>query len=250
LKSYAQVEKDKKVHILAHDMGNRALIEALQNFQKSDSSSLVKGDTSHSSNRQNIVQLDVKGALENVIFLAPDAMRARFEDMDLNNMCNWRRKQELPLILFTIYSSAADRKLRLSWRLHEQNQLVDTQSLLQMENCEAYSRFTQPIEVIDTSGVDSNMSPQHSYMSLDHKFLHDDIAGDIQNLLSLKQPAADRCKNFNGQGRSLSLVQCEEGPPIFYAFGPSRLKDMNWKLKEESTEQEEKEAMPKRLRVD
>ncbi|CAK9275704.1 unnamed protein product [Sphagnum jensenii] len=243
-----EVKEVKKVHILAHDMGNRALIEALRNFQKSDSSSLVKGNTSHSSNRQNIVQLDVKGALENVIFLAPDAMRARFEDMDLNNMYNWRREKDLPCIRFTIYSSAADRKLHLSWRSHGQNQLVDTQSLLQMENREAYSRFTQPIEVIDTSGVDSNMSPQHSYVSLDHKFLHDDIAGDIQNLLSLKQPAADRCKNFNEQGRS--LVQREEGPSNFYAFGPSRLKDMNWKLKEESTEQEEKEAMPKRLRVD
>jgi esterase/lipase superfamily enzyme len=183
LKSCAQVKEVKKVHILAHDMGNRALIEALQNFQKSDSLSLVKGDTSHSSNRKNIVQLEVKGALENVIFLAPDAMRARFEDMDLNNMCNWRRTQELPLFLFTIYSSAADRKLFLSWRLHEQNQLVDTQSLVQMENHGEYSRCTWPIEVIDTSGLDINMSPRHSYMFLDHTFLHDDIAGDIQNLL-------------------------------------------------------------------
>ncbi len=247
MKSNAQVKEVKKVHIRADDMENRALIEALENFQKSDSLSLVKGDTRHSSNRQNIVQLDVKGALENVIFLAPDAMRARFEDMDLNNMCNWRRTQELPPFLFTIYSSAADQKLFLPWRLHEQNKLVDTQSLVQMENCGEYGRFTQPIEVIDTSRVDSNMSPQHSYTSLDHKFLHDDIAGDIQNLLSSKQPAADWCKNFNGQGRSLSLVQCEEGLSIFYAFDPSTLKkETNWKLKEESTEQEEIEAMPKR----
>jgi esterase/lipase superfamily enzyme len=204
LKSNAQVKEVKKVHILAHDMGNRALIEALHDSPCRDSSSLVKGDTSHSSNRQNIVQLDVKGALENVIFLAPDAMRARFEEMDLNNMCNWRT-QELPPFLFTIYLSAADRKLFLSWRLHEQNQLVDTQSLVQMENCGEYSRFTWPIAVDDTSEVDSNMSPQHSYTSLDHKFLHDDIAGDIQNLLS-----------------------------------------SNWKLKEESTEQEEIEATPTR----
>ncbi|CAM6059725.1 unnamed protein product [Sphagnum tenellum] len=237
-----EVKEVKKVHILAHDMGNRALIEALHDSQCCDSLSLVKGDTSHSFNRQNIVQLDVKGALENVIFLAPDAMRARFEDMDLNNMCDQRRRQQLS-ILFTIYSSAADR----SWRLHKQNQLVDTQSLVQMENLGGYSTFTQPIEVIDTSGVDINISCQHSYMSLDHKFLHnDDIAGDIRNLLNSKQPAADRCKNFNGQGRSLSAVQREEGSPIFYAFDPSRLKkDTDWKikeLKEESTEQEEIEA--------
>jgi len=253
LKSNAQVKEVKKVHILAHDMGNRALIEALHDSQCCDSSSLVKGGTSHSSNRQNIVQLDVKGALENVIFLEPDAMRARFEDMDLNNMCDWRWRKELS-ILFTIYSSAADRKLFLSWRLHEQNQLVDTQSLVQMENRGEYSRFTRPIEVIDTSGVDINISCQHSYTSLDHKFLRDDIAGDIRNLLSSKQPAEDRCKNFNGQGRPLSALQREEGSPIFYAFNPSRLKkDTNWKineLKEESTEQEEIEAMPKRLRVD
>jgi esterase/lipase superfamily enzyme len=205
LKSNAQVKEVKKVHILAHDMGNRALIEALNDSPCRDSSSLVKGDTSHSSNRQNIVQLDVKGALENVIFLAPDAMRARFEEMDLNNMHNWRTTQKLPPFLFTIYSSAADRKLFLSWRLHEQNQLVDTQSLVQMGNCGEYSRLTWPIAVDDTSEVDSNMSPQHSYTSLDHKFLHDDIAGDIQNLLS-----------------------------------------SNWKLKEESTEQEEIEATPTR----
>lgn len=204
-------------------MGNRALIEALHESPCGESSSLVKGDTSHSSNRQNIVQLDDKGALENVIFLAPDAMRARFEDMDLNNMCDWRWRQQLS-ILFTIYSSAADRKLFLSKRLHEQNQLVDTQSLVQMENRGEFSKFTRPIEVIDTSGVDINMSCQHSYTDLDHKFLHDDIAGDIQNLLSSKEPAEDRFKNFNGQGRSLSLVQRKEGPPIFYAFDPSRLR--------------------------
>jgi len=239
-------------------MGNRALIEALHESPCWYSSSPVKGDTSHNSNRQNIVQLHVKGCLENVIFLAPDAMKARFEDMGLNNMCDWRLREQLST-LFTIYASAADQKLFLSWRLHEQNQLVDTQSLVQMdlEKRGLYSRFTRPIEVIDTSGVDINMSCQYSYMSLDHKFLHDDIAGDIQNLLSSKQPAEDRFKNFNGQGRSLSLVQREEGPPIFYAFDPSRLKkDTNWKLtvesklKEESTEQEETEAMPKRLRVD
>ncbi len=236
-------------------MGNRALIEALHDSPCRESSSSVKGDTSHSSNMQNIVQLDVKGRLENVIFLAPDAMRARFEDMDLNNMCNWRRTQKLPLFLFTIYTSAADQKPFLSWRL--QHQLVDTQSLVQMENRGEYSRFARPIEVIDTSGVDINMSCQHSYTSLDQKFLHDDIAGDIQNLLSSKQPAEDRFNNFNGQGRSLSRVQREEGPPIFYAFDPSRLKkDTNWKLivqsklEEESTEQEETDAMPKRLRVD
>ncbi|CAK9232086.1 unnamed protein product, partial [Sphagnum troendelagicum] len=177
-----EVKEVKKVHILAHDMGNRALIEALHDSTSRDSSSPVKGETSHSSNRQNIVQLDVEGRLENVIFLAPDATMARFEDMDLNNMCDWRFKKKLS-ILFTIYSSAADQKLFLSWRLREQNQLVDTQSLVQMENRGEYSRFTRPIEVIDTSGVDINISCQHSYTSLDHKFLHDDIAGDIRNLL-------------------------------------------------------------------
>jgi esterase/lipase superfamily enzyme len=240
------VEEVKKVHILAHDMGNRVLIEALH-----DSPCLVKGDTSHSSNRQNIVQLDVKGALKNVIFLAPDAMRARFEDMDLDKMCLGRLRQQLS-ILFTVYSSAADRKIFLSKRLNEQNQLVDTQSLVQMENRGEYTTFTRPIEVIDTSGIDINMSCQHSYVSLDHKFLHDDIAGDIQNLLSSKQSAEDRYKNLNGQGTSLSQVQREQCPPIFYAFDPSRLeKDTNWKLtvdsksKEKSTKQEETEAMPK-----
>ncbi len=223
------------MHILAHDMGNRALIEALHNSPCLDSSSLVKGDKSHSSNRQNIVQLDVEGVLENLIFLAPDAMRARFEDMDLNKMCYWRWRQRLPHLLFTIYSSAADQKLFLSKRLHEQNQLVNTQSLVQMENRGEYSTSTRPIEVIDTSGVDINMSPQHSYMALDPKFLHDDIAGDIQNLLSLKIPAEDRRKIVS-RGRPLLLVGHEDSP-VFYAFDRSRLeKDANWKLKVESTE--------------
>ncbi len=155
----------KKVHILAHDMGNRALIEALCDSPCHDSSSLVRGDTSHSSNRQNIVQVDVKGVLENVIFLAPDAMRARFEDMDFDNMCYWRWRQQSGHLFFTIYSSAAD---QYHQRLHEQNQLVDTQSLLQMKNRGIRSNFTRPIKVIDTSGIDINMSPQHSYKSLDH----------------------------------------------------------------------------------
>jgi esterase/lipase superfamily enzyme len=186
LNSCAQVEV-KKVHILAHDMGNRALIEALQNFQKSDSSSLVK--PSHSSNMQNIVQVDVKGVLENVIFLAPDAMRAKFEDMDLDNMCNSRRMQELPLF-FTIYSSDHYRQLFLSWRLHEEKHLVNIQSLLQMNIREEDATPKRLIKVTQQFGVDLDMSPQHSYMDLDHKFLHDDIVGEIQNLLSSKQQAA------------------------------------------------------------
>jgi hypothetical protein len=184
LNSCAQVEV-KKVHILAHDMGNRALIEALQNFQKSDSSSLVK--PSHSSNMQNIVQVDVKGVLENVIFLAPDAMRAKFEDMDLDNMCNMcnsRRMQELPLF-FTIYSSD-----HLSWRLHEEKHLVNIQSLRQMNIREEDATPKRLIKVTEKFGVDLDMSHQHSYMDLDHKFLHDDIVGEIQNLLSSKQQAA------------------------------------------------------------
>jgi hypothetical protein len=181
LNSCAQV-KVKKVHILAHDMGNRALIEALQNFQKSDSSS-------HSSNMPNIVQVDVKGVLENVIFLAPDAMMAKFKGMDLDNMCNSRRTQELPLF-FTIYSSEDYRHFFLSGRLHEQKQLVNFRSLLQMNIREEYGRFKRPMEMIQAFGVDINMSPQHSYTKLDHKFLHDDIARDIQNLLSSKQQAA------------------------------------------------------------
>jgi esterase/lipase superfamily enzyme len=236
-----QVEEVKKVHILAHNMGNRALIEALQNFRMSDSWSFVQGNTSQSSNRQNIVQVDVKGVLENVIFLAPDAMRARFEDMDFDNMCHWRWRQQSQHLFFPIYSSAADQNLFLSKRLHEQNQLVDTQSLVQMKNRGKYSSFTWPIEVIDTSGVDISMSPQHLY-----KFLHDDIAEDIQNLLSSKQSAADWHKNkLKSRGRSLFIVKHEKSP-IFYAFNPSRLeKDANWTLKVESIEQEEIEATAK-----
>jgi len=233
-----QVGEVKKVYILAHNMGNRALIEALQNFQMSDSWSFGQGNTSQSSNRQNIVQVDVKGVLENVIFLAPDAMRARFEDMDFDNMCDWRWRQQSGYLFFTIYSSAADQKLFLSKRLHEQNQLVDTQSLVQMENRGEFSSFTEPIEVIDTSGVDINMSLQHSC-----KFLHDDIAEDIQNLLNSAE--GRHSKKLKGRGRSLRRVQ-HENSPIFYAFNPSRLeKYTNWTLTVESREQEEIEATAK-----
>jgi esterase/lipase superfamily enzyme len=240
-----QVEEVKKVHILAHNMGNRALIEALQNFQIPDRWSFVQGSTSQSSNRQNIVQVDVKGVLENVIFLAPNAMRARFEDMDFDSICRWRWEQQRHLY-FTIYSSAADQKLFLPKRLHEQNQLVDTQSLVHMEKRGKFYSFTRPIEVIDTSGVDINMSPQHSYKYLDCKFLHDDIAKDIQNLLSSHKPAAERHKNIlKSRGRSLFLVK-HENSPIFYAFNPSRSeKDGNWTLKAESIEQEEIQATAK-----
>ncbi|CAM6003699.1 unnamed protein product [Sphagnum balticum] len=164
-------------------MGNRALIKALHNLQESDSSSLVKGDTSQSSNSENIVQLDKNGALENVIFLALDAVRDKFEERDLDNVCKYRSKKKSPLV-FTIYSSAADQELLLSRRFHEPNQLVDTQSLVQMKNLGNFSSFTRPIVEIHASGVDINMSRQHSYMYLDHKFLHDDIAKGIRNLLS------------------------------------------------------------------
>ncbi|CAM6000106.1 unnamed protein product [Sphagnum balticum] len=196
-------------------MGNRARIEACTIFKSLIAQALSKEIQAIAPTTKNIVQLDDKGALENVIFLAHDAMRDKFEDMDLDNMCKYRSKQEFPL-LFTIYSSATDRKLRLSRMLHEQNQLVDTQSLVHLKNRGNFSRFTRPIEVIDASGVDINMSPQHSYTYLYHKFMDDNIAKDIHNLLSLKKPAEDRCK-IVGQGRRLLLVGHEDSP-VFYAF--------------------------------
>jgi esterase/lipase superfamily enzyme len=163
-------------------MGNRALIRA---FCKSGN---AKGD-----HRQNLFEVDGKGTLKNVIFLAPDAKKTEFEKMDL------RKKKST--CLFTIYSSATDLNLLLSKTFHEETQLVNT------PNCVEKYAHHMPIDVIDITAANTNMSLHHSYL-----YLHRDITAleDIIYLIRLLSPYAPP--------RDFHLEQKDSQKPRLFVF--------------------------------
>ncbi|CAK9879324.1 unnamed protein product [Sphagnum jensenii] len=178
-----EVHDNTKVHILAYNMGNRALIRA---FCKS-----AKGK----GQQQNMFEVDVKGTLKNVIFLAPDAKKTEFEKMDLD--------QKPSTCVFTIYSSATDLNLLLSKTFHEETQLVNTPNRV-----EEYARqHRMPIDVIDITEADINMSLHHSYLHFHHDFT---ALEDIIHLLGLQSPV--------GTPRNFHLKQKNSEKPRLFGF--------------------------------
>jgi len=133
------------VHILAYNMGNRALIRA---FCKSGK---AKGSQQH-----KIFEVDVKGTLKNVIFLAPDAKKTEFEKMDLD--------QKSSTCVFKIYSSATDLNLLLPKTFQKKTQLVNTPNRVK----KYVRKHGMPIDVMDITEADINMSLHHSYLYLQH----------------------------------------------------------------------------------
>jgi len=152
-------------HILAHSMGNRALIKALTTVMAPQQESQCK----------------------NVILAAADEQRCKFEDMlkvmypkDQSAKGSVSNKPKGPLI--SVYSSANDWALIVSETINGEIRLGNTFSLLERNEWE------KEVDVVDASGVPCAGS-QHSY----HAEVWN-VLDDIQHLLKNLTQAEDRAK--------------------------------------------------------
>ncbi|CAK9232068.1 unnamed protein product [Sphagnum troendelagicum] len=178
-----------KVHILAHSMGNRALIEALTqpgwNPLRNEESSRRRG------------------VLTNVILAAADEVLDKFQEM----LPEMDRQNSVHRPVISVYSSACDRALfasaRLNWCCLR---LGYTKSLFRDHSMRAIP--DSMVDVIDASGVPYDNSLQHSYYAEVPAVLY-----DIKNLL-----ANDRRE----QNRLPQLIHRYPPHPDwnFYAFVP------------------------------
>ncbi|KAH9538365.1 hypothetical protein CY35_16G102900 [Sphagnum magellanicum] len=193
-----KVCSDAKVHILAHSMGNRALIKALQGFQRR-----------HHSLPQPM------GSLTNIIFAAADETRTKFENM-LTSLCiGTEGAEDIPQI--TVYSSLCDMALHTSKMIHWKVRLGDTRSLFERSHCGDHSMMNPP-DVVDASGVDASR--------LHHSYYGDvpEVIKDIQDLLTPFSAKA-RARRQNAVIKPVSYKG-----KLFYAFKPSRLQKEFHKL--------------------
>lgn len=99
-------------------MGNRALIRA---FDKSKNGNGIQ--------QQSIREVDVNRTLQNVVFWAPDAMWAEFENMGLDEELKLTGDPKSPPCIFKVCLPTPDQNLLLSKAFHGKSQLVDLQSL-------------------------------------------------------------------------------------------------------------------------
>jgi len=112
-----------RLHIVAHSMGNRYLLEALEIFLRDY------------PERQ----------LGNIFFAAPDVDRLEFDVRVRSLVGRTGRK--------TLYSSATDRALQVSHQVNGRSRAGDTDTV---------SLLTQPIDTVDATGIGEDLL-QHSY---------------------------------------------------------------------------------------
>ncbi|CAM6052289.1 unnamed protein product, partial [Sphagnum compactum] len=188
----SEVCSDAKVHILAHSMGNRALIKALQGFQ-----------FRHHSLPQPM------RSLTNIIFAAADETRTKFENMVTSLGIRTEGAEVPPLI--TVYSSICDIALHTSKMIHWKVRLGDTRSLFERSHCGDHSMMMNPPDVVDASGVDASR--------LHHSYYGDvpEVIRDIQDLLT-SSSAKERARQEDPVIKPVSY-----NDKHFYAFKPSRL---------------------------
>lgn len=112
-----------RLHIVAHSMGNRYLLEALEIFLRDN------------PDRQ----------LGSIFFAAPDVDRLEF-DVRVRSLVGRTGRT-------TLYSSATDRALQVSHQVNGRSRAGDTDTV---------SLLTQPIDTIDATGIGEDLL-QHSY---------------------------------------------------------------------------------------
>ncbi|CAK9275703.1 unnamed protein product [Sphagnum jensenii] len=182
-----------KVHILAHSMGNRALIAAMSACPYEE--------------RRRKALVDKKGVLKNVILAAADETLENFEVMLQGMLPKSNRPDSVPRPLISVYSSACDWPLFVSGYINWHSRLGNTDSLFgnhSMLRCDQHM-----VDVIDASGVRCDSPLQHSYHAE-----APEVLDDIQKLLTEHKRAGDRpcigrlCHN------------CGQGEWVFHAFVP------------------------------
>lgn len=177
----SEISEDPDIHIVAHSMGNRALIEALHNIV------------------QEPTPLSFDG-IKNVVFAAADESRGKFENMaralQIHSQIDVyqhkrgigeRSKRYVSTPRLTVYSSTDDQALFMSMLVHGlQNRLGDTKSFLKVKKQEVSS------DQVDVSGRHITKTwLQHSYYSK-----IPEVIQDIGNLLHTNQDAKDRSQEF------------------------------------------------------
>jgi esterase/lipase superfamily enzyme len=188
----SEVCSDTKVHILAHSMGNRALIKALQGFQ-----------CRHHSLPQPM------GGLTNIIFAAADETRTKFENM-VTSLCRGTEDAKDPPQI-TVYSSICDIALHTSKMIHWKVRLGDTRSLFERSHSGDHSMMMNRLDVVDASGVDASRFHHSYYGDVP------EVIRDIQDLLT-SSSAKERARQENPVIKPVSY-----NDKLFYAFKPSRL---------------------------
>jgi esterase/lipase superfamily enzyme len=182
------------VHILAHCMGNRALLEALAGPRW---------------NPMRNRHFQWRAVLKNVILAAADEKRSKFESM----LSETHRQGAIHRPIISVYSSLRDRPLHVPGFVNWRYRLGDTRSLLRRHPMRVGDNI---VDVIDTSGVRYDSFRRHSYYAEAHAVLD-----DIQNLLRNDHHA--QCRVQNPQIHKLTH-QCPSLPDWdLYAFEPAEL---------------------------
>lgn len=188
-----------KVHILAHSMGNRALVAAMSErpYEEQRLKALV----------------DKKGVLKNVILAAADETLENFEVMLQGMLPKLNRPDSVPRPLISVYSSACDWPLFVSGYINWKLRLGYTESLFgkhSMRKCDNYM-----VDVIDASGVRCNSFRQHSYHAEAPEVLN-----DIQKLLTEQNRAGER---------PVIKPLLHDSGLVFHAFDPSWWEESKFK---------------------
>jgi esterase/lipase superfamily enzyme len=192
-----KVQGISQVHILAHSMGTRALINALK-----DQGQTKAKETKGKGER-----------LRNVILAAADAQRCKFEAM-LQVMYPEDAKGKVPQRpIISVYSSAHDSALRISKWLNWEIRLGDTYSLLEMK------KWENKVDVVDATG-ERCAGSRHSY----HAEVQD-VLNDIQELLTNSRRAKE-----SEVRRSIIKEVASKDKLTFHAF------DEDWWTRERLTQ--------------
>ncbi|CAM6000272.1 unnamed protein product [Sphagnum balticum] len=188
-----------KVHILAHSMGNRALIAAMS-------------ERPYEEHRLKAL-VDKKGVLKNVILAAADETLENFEVMLQGMLPKSNRPDSVPRPLISVYSSACDWPLFVSGYINWKLRLGYSESLFgkhSMRKCDHYM-----VDVIDASGVRCNSFRQHSYHAEAPEVLN-----DIQKLLTEHNRAGER---------PVIKPLLHDSGRVFHAFDPSWWEESKFK---------------------
>ncbi|KAH9556395.1 hypothetical protein CY35_07G024500 [Sphagnum magellanicum] len=193
--------KFSKVHMLAHSMGNRALIKAMTSYYKAPPPREETIPETSSTFEAGVGKVEDLRKLVNIISAAADVTHDEFDVM-LRAASGTLNVEDLPG--FTIYSSATDRALTASTIYNKQMRLGDTDSHLK------HTPKMDSVDVVDASGLTYNMDFfLHSYYVKAHIVLF-----DIQTLLTTLYRADDRCKRH----QEIHTVTHKDSK--FFAFEP------------------------------
>ena len=167
----------KRIHLIAHSMGNRALMQALDRLalqwdrDRIDNSTLSGGSESHGGNSiHRLLQRDKMPIFGQIILAAPDISADEFRQRYAETL----RKLSNQI---TLYASSRDRALMVSTSVHGHNRA----GLAGDEIC-----VVDGIDTIDVSHVDTSL--------IGHSYYGDNPAliNDLRALIQLSQPTSKR----------------------------------------------------------